>query len=171
MCFMKEGKSDQATRCIKSRIMTKVIDSVLSIDTFEQKCVVLKGTLKSPWLKGHVQTIVIDRYFSYNTIYEQKCLENITKLYKQSGYCDDYQQFKDILEATMVSTTGKITNNSTISSSTSTPVKKPSARKLLCMFTNILEVKKKLLTVKLELLNLSARQLNLEIHHGRWNKS
>ena len=36
MCFMKEGKSDQADRCIKSRIMTKVIDYVLSIDTFEK---------------------------------------------------------------------------------------------------------------------------------------
>ena len=34
MCFMKEGKSDQAAR--------EVVDSVLSIDTFEQKCVVLK---------------------------------------------------------------------------------------------------------------------------------
>ena len=32
--FMKEGKSDQAARSIKSSIRTKVIDSVLSIDTF-----------------------------------------------------------------------------------------------------------------------------------------
>ena len=29
ICFMKGGKSDQAARCVKSRIMTKVIDSVL----------------------------------------------------------------------------------------------------------------------------------------------
>ena len=42
MCFMRKSKSDQAARCIKSRIMTKVIDSVLSIDTFEQKCLFLK---------------------------------------------------------------------------------------------------------------------------------
>ena len=48
MCFMKEGKSDQAAKCIKSRIMNKVIYYVLSIDTFEQPCVVLKGMLKSP---------------------------------------------------------------------------------------------------------------------------
>ena len=34
VCFMKEGKSDQAARSIKSSIRTKVIDSVLSIDTF-----------------------------------------------------------------------------------------------------------------------------------------
>ena len=42
MCFMKEGKSYQAARCIESRIMTKVIDSVLSIDIIEQQCVVIK---------------------------------------------------------------------------------------------------------------------------------
>ena len=40
---MKEGKYDQTARFIKSRIMTKVIDSVLSIHTFEQRFVVLKG--------------------------------------------------------------------------------------------------------------------------------
>ena len=60
MCFMREGKSDQANRCIKSRTMTKVIDYVLSIDTFEQQCVVLKGMLQSPRLKDHVKTIGID---------------------------------------------------------------------------------------------------------------
>ena len=62
MCFLKEGKSDQAASCIKSRITTKVIDSVISIDTSEQKCVVLKGMLISPRLKDHVQTIGIDQY-------------------------------------------------------------------------------------------------------------
>ena len=86
---MKEGKSDQAARCIKSRIMTKVIDCVLSIDTFEQQCVVLKGMLQSPRLKYRVHTIGVDSSLSNNTIYEHKCLENIKKLYKQAGKCDD----------------------------------------------------------------------------------
>ena len=81
---MKEGKSEQAARCIKSRIMTKVIDSVLSIDTCEQQCVVLKDMLQSPRLKYHVQTIVIDQYLSKNTIYEHKCLENIKKYIQTS---------------------------------------------------------------------------------------
>ena len=62
MCFLKEGKTYQAARCIKSSIMTKVIDYVLSIDTFEQQCAVLKGMLQSPQLKDHVQTIGIDQY-------------------------------------------------------------------------------------------------------------
>ena len=60
MCFQKDGKTAQAARCIKSRIMTKVIDYVLSIDKFEQQCVVLKGMLQSPRLKDHVKTIGID---------------------------------------------------------------------------------------------------------------
>ena len=51
---MKEGKSDQAARFIKSRIITKVIDYVLSIDTFEQQSVVIKVMLQSPRLKYHV---------------------------------------------------------------------------------------------------------------------
>ena len=45
---MKVGKSGQAARCIKSRILAKVIDSVFSIDTFEKEYVVLKGMYQSP---------------------------------------------------------------------------------------------------------------------------
>ena len=77
MCFMNEGKSDQAARCIKSRIMTKLIDYVLSIDTFEQKIVVLKVVLQSPRLKYHVQNISIDQSLSNNIIYEHNYLENM----------------------------------------------------------------------------------------------
>ena len=65
------------------------------------------------------------------------------------------------LRMLLFSTPGAFTDNSPISPMTSTPVKKPSAQKSLCMFTNILEVKTKLLTVESELLNISARQLNL----------
>ena len=79
---MKEGKTDQADRCIKPRIMTKVIDSGLLIDKFEQKCFVIKGMLQSPRLKDNVKTIGIGPYLSNNAIYEHKCLENIKKLYK-----------------------------------------------------------------------------------------
>ena len=54
MCFLKEGKTDQAVKCIKSKIMTKVIDYVLSIDRREQKYIVLKVMLQSSRLKHHV---------------------------------------------------------------------------------------------------------------------
>ena len=66
----------------------------------------------------------------------------------------------------MVYTPEGFTNDSHISPMTSTPVKKPSAQKSLCFFTNLLDVKKQLLPVELKLLNLSARQLNMEIHQG-----
>ena len=127
MCFLKEGKSDQATRYIKSRIKTNVIDYVTSLDTFEQKYFVLKGMLQPQRLKDHVQKIGIEPSLSNNTIYEQKWLENIKNLYKQAGKCDDQQQFKDILEADMVSTPEVFTENSPISPRKSTLVKKPSA--------------------------------------------
>ena len=61
MYFLKDGKTDQAARYIKSRIITKVIYFVLFIDTFEQKCVVLKGMLQSLCLKDNVHNVVIDQ--------------------------------------------------------------------------------------------------------------
>ena len=64
--------------------MTKVIDSVISIDTFEQQWVVLKGMLQSPQLKDHVQTIGIDQYIRYQ-INNNTCpfcyKQNIKKLF------------------------------------------------------------------------------------------
>ena len=93
------------------------------------------------------------------------------KIYKQASKCDDQKQFKDILDDAMISTLEGFTNGIPIFPMTSTPVKKQSARKSLCLFTNILDVKKKLLPVELELLNLSARQLYMEIHHVHWNKT
>ena len=60
--------------------MTKVIHSVLSIDTFEQQCVVMKGMVKSLRLKDHVQTIGIQPSLINNAIYEHKCLENIKNI-------------------------------------------------------------------------------------------
>ena len=60
MCFQFYGKSSQAAKCVKSRIMTNVIDFVLYINTFEQQCVVIKGILQSSRLKDHMKTIDID---------------------------------------------------------------------------------------------------------------
>ena len=99
--------------------------------------------MKSPRLKDHVHTIVINQSLRNNDIYEHKCLENIKKIYKQDGKCDNQQQLKYILKDDMVYTTEGFTNNSPIYPMTSTLVMKPSARKSMCMFTNILEVKKK----------------------------
>ena len=40
-------------------IMTKMIDYVISINTFEQKCVMIKGVLEPPRIKYHMKTIGI----------------------------------------------------------------------------------------------------------------
>ena len=68
--------------------MTKVIDFVLSINTFEQQCVALKSMLQSPYLKDHVKNVGIDQPLSNSAIFEHRCLQNINKLYKHSGKCD-----------------------------------------------------------------------------------
>ena len=102
MCFQNDGKSDQSEKFVKFRIMTKVIDSVLSINKYEQQCVVLKGLLKSLRLKYLVKSIGIDLSLSNNTLFEHKYIQNINKLYKHAGKCENQQQLKDILEAAMV---------------------------------------------------------------------
>ena len=82
------------------------------------------ANLLSVRLKYHVHTFVIDQSLRNNAIHEQKCLENIKKLYKQAGKCDNQQQFKYILEADMVSNPEGFTKNSLISPMKSSPVKK-----------------------------------------------
>ena len=59
---------------------------------------------QSPQLKDHLHTIGVDQSLSNNSLYEHKCLQNIKKVYKQAGKCDNQQQFKDILEDAMVPT-------------------------------------------------------------------
>ena len=70
-------------------------------------------------------------------------MNNIKKIYQHAGKCDDQQNIKDIIDAAMVSTPEGVTYDIPNMPMTSTPVKKPSARKSLFLFTNILDVKKK----------------------------
>ena len=76
-----------------------MIDYVLSIDTFEQHRVALKGMFQSLRPKHHVKTIGIDQSLSNNALFEHKCLQNIKKLYNHAGKCEDQQQLKGIIEA------------------------------------------------------------------------
>ena len=108
MCFQIDGKSAQAAKCVKYRIMTKFIDCVLYINTFEKKCVVLKRMLQSPRIKYYTKTNVIDQSLSNSTLFEHRFHKNINKLYKNAGKCDDQQKFKDNLEEGMVYTSKKI---------------------------------------------------------------
>ena len=82
---------------IKSNIMTKMVDSVLLIDIFEQQCVWLKVMLQSPRLNDHIHSIGIYQYLSNNALFEQKYLQNIKKLYKYAIKRDNQQQSKIFL--------------------------------------------------------------------------
>ena len=62
-------------------------------------------------------------------------------IYQHAGKCDDQQNLKDILEAALLSTPEGLTDKIPNVPMTLTPVNKPSARKSLCLFTNILDVK------------------------------
>ena len=61
MCFHIGGKSAQADNCVNSNIITKLVCYVIYIDAFEQKCVLIKGVLKSPHIREHVGTVGIDQ--------------------------------------------------------------------------------------------------------------
>ena len=79
-------------------------------------------------------TIGVEQSLSNSVMYKHRCLENIKKLYRTTGKCDDQQQYKAILETAIVSTPEEFTDNSPMSPSQSVTVKKPSARKPLRQF-------------------------------------
>ena len=68
-------------------------------------------------------------------------MNKIKNIHQHSGKCNDQQNLKDILEAALLSTPEVVIDNSPNVPMTSTPVKKPSARKSLCLFPTILDVK------------------------------
>ena len=68
-------------------------------------------------------TIDVDRSLSKSALYEHRFIENIKKLYKSPGKCDDKQQYKAITEAAIVSTPTGFTDNNTISYGQSIPIK------------------------------------------------
>ena len=57
LCFQVDNKSPHAAQCVKSRVLNKAIYSILSMDTFEQQCVVIKCMLQSSRLEYHMKTI------------------------------------------------------------------------------------------------------------------
>ena len=69
MCFHNDGKTAQAAKCVKSRIMTKAIDYVIPIEKFDQICVLFKNMIQSLRLKYHVTTIGIDQSLNNNAFF------------------------------------------------------------------------------------------------------
>ena len=143
LCFQVDNKSPHAAQCVKSRVLNKVIDSILSINAFEQQCVVIKCMLQSSRLGDHMDTIGIDKSSFARSSFEHICMNNIKNIYQHAGKCGDQQNLKDIIYAAILSTPYGVTDNSPNVHMTSTPVKKPSASESLCLFTNKLDFKQK----------------------------
>ena len=103
MCFRINSKSPHDSQCVKSQILNKAIDPILTIDTYEQHCVVIKYMLQSSRLEDHMKTIGVYQSLFTRSSFEHKCMNNIKYIYKHAGKCDDQKNLKDIIDADMVS--------------------------------------------------------------------
>ena len=88
-----------------------------------------------------MESIGIDLSSFARSSFEHRCMNNIKNIYQHAGKCDDQQNLKYIIDAAILYTPEGVTDNSPNVHMTSKPVKTPSARKSLCLFTNILDVK------------------------------
>ena len=111
LCFQINRRTSHASQCVKSRIANNFIDSTLSIDTYEQRFVVIKVMLQSPCLDNHMNTIGVDQSLCKRSSFEHKFLKNIKKIYQHVGKCDNQQNLKYIIDSAMVSTTEEFTDD------------------------------------------------------------
>ena len=80
LCFKVNRKSPHAAQCVKSRVLNKAIDSILSIDTFERQCVVIKFMLQLSRLEYHMNTVGIDQSSFSMSCFEHRCMNNIKNI-------------------------------------------------------------------------------------------
>ena len=125
------------------------IGYILSIETFEQQRVVITCMLQPSRLEDHMKTIGIDQSLYTWYYFEHKCMNNIKNIYQHASNCDDQQNLEVVLDESMVQTPEGVIDHCPNVPMTSTPFKKTSASKSLCLFTNIFDVKKK--TAKLRI--------------------
>ena len=95
-------------------------------------------------------------------------MNNIKKIYQHAGKCDNQQNLKDILDAAMVLTQEEVTDNVPNVLMTSIPVKKPSASKFLCLFTNVFDVKPKIEKPRVGAAKSKLRAM--KVGNSYWNK-
>ena len=148
--------------------LNKVIDTILSINTFEQQCVVIKCILQSSRLEDHMKTIGIDQSSFARSSFEHRCMNIIKNIYQHAGKCDDQQNLKDIIDYAILSTPEGVTDYSPNFHMTSKPVKKTSARKSLCLFTNIFSVKPT--TAKRLFVAAKSRRKAMQLCNSLWTK-
>ena len=68
--------------------------------------------LQSSRLEDHMKTIGIEQSSLTRSSFENRCMNNIKKIYQHAGKCDDKKNLKDILEAAILSTPEGLTDNS-----------------------------------------------------------
>ena len=124
--------------------------------------------LRSSRLEDHMKTIGIDQSLCTRSSFEHKFMNNIKKIYQHAGKCDNQQNLKDNLYYDMVLTPELVTYNSPNVHMISTSVKKPSARKSLCLFTNILDVKQK--TEKHRFVAIKSKRRAMKVSNILWTK-
>ena len=124
--------------------------------------------LQSSRLEDHMKTVGIDQSSFARSSFEHRCMNNIKKIYQHAGKCDDQQKLKYIIDAAILYTPEGVTDNSPNVHMTSTPVKQPSARKSLCLFTNILDVQPK--TTKRRFLAAKSRRKSMKVCNSLWTK-
>ena len=95
-------------------------------------------------------------------------MNNIKNIYDHTGKCEDQQNVKDILDAAMVLTPEGVTDDSPNVPIKTTPVKKTSDKKSLCLFTNILNVKKK--TAKCRIGAAISKRRAMKVGNSLWTK-
>ena len=124
--------------------------------------------LQSSRLGYHMKAIGIDQSSFTRSSFEHICMNNIKKIYQHAGKCDDQQNLKYIIYAAILSTPEGVTDNSPNVHLASTPVKKPSASKSLCLFTNILDLQPK--TAKRRFVAAKSRRKAMKVCNSLWTK-
>ena len=115
-----------------------------------------------------MKTIGIYQSLCTQSSFENKCMNNIKNIYQNAGKCDDQQNIKDIIYTAMLSTPQGVTDNSLNIPLTTTPDKKPSARKSPCLSTNILNVKPK--TEKRRIVAAKSKRRSIKVVTRQWTK-
>ena len=115
-----------------------------------------------------METIGIDQSSFARTSFENRCMNNIKKIYQHVGKCDDQQNLKDIIDAAILSTPEGVTDTSPNVHMSSKQVKKPSARKSLRLFTNVLEVNPK--TAKRRFVAAKLKRKSMKVCNSLWTK-
>ena len=124
--------------------------------------------LQSLRIEDHMKTIGMDQSSFIRSSFEHRCMNNIKKICQHASKNDYQQNLKDILEAALLSTPEGVTDNSHNVHMTSSPAKKPSASKSLCLFTNILDVKPK--TAKRRFVTAKSKRKAMKVGNNIWTK-